>query len=577
MAITKFQLYYNQISDILKEIRDKFEYPNDSQAYTHWFLDGYFNFSTEYIQEIIIDGSGDNGIDAIIYNEEQETLAVIQTKFPGNVKNIDGEMEQTEISKTIRGVEALLGRVSPIAPNEEFIAMQNLIKDKFISDIEIIFLTFNEGIRNNINIIKNFCVNIEEQTGTRFSYEIFNKKTISNLFEKLHRVNSTEIELKCKWSQKAYDIQDREIDSYISVINGEKLVNSLKDELLVIFDENIRLLEKDSKINMAIKETATSTENADMFYFYNNGIVFICDSAEYSINNSSLKLKGASIVNGCQTVSSLVELNDNDMLDSKVDLLVRTIVIKDYDQRMNITRFLNSQNPVKDSYLISNSAIIRELQKALREDGFYLERQINEVTYKSLYGEEIEENLIVLKLDTTIQKYVGYWNNTYAAIAKRGKGALFDPEKIELIISDINSKKVIEAHNVYDKISQIITQYRKNRRNSTNEEFSKFLKISNSEIKSNSSEYLFLNTSDILLLNSVQNLKNKLNELNIEYDINSEMDLCNLIYNSIIICRDILKHEEGAPASQTKNNSTFKKVQNHIKSLKKEEYVFLYK
>lgn len=122
MAITKFQLYYNQISDILKEFRDKFEYPNDSQAYTHWFLDGYFNFSTEYIQEIIIDGSGDNGIDAIIYNEEQETLTVIQTKFPGNVKNIDGEMEQTEISKTIRGVEALLGRVSPIAPNEEFIA-----------------------------------------------------------------------------------------------------------------------------------------------------------------------------------------------------------------------------------------------------------------------------------------------------------------------------------------------------------------------------------------------------------------------------------------------------------------------
>ena len=99
------------------------------------------------------------------------------------------------------------------------------------------------------------------------------------------------------------------IISSVGVINAKALVESIKDVIGVIFDENVRLLETNSSVNNGIKKTASS-EEASMFYLYNNGITFICDGFIQSPTSQLLTIVGASIVNGCQTVTSLYQLNE---------------------------------------------------------------------------------------------------------------------------------------------------------------------------------------------------------------------------------------------------------------------------
>ncbi|TBW88017.1 hypothetical protein EQ808_16760, partial [Staphylococcus hominis] len=120
----------------------------------------------------------------------------------------------------------------------------------------------------------------------------------------IQRQNTLSLALIYTSLQQAYTVKD--IESYIGLINRKDLINSIKDKIGVIYDENIRLLEKKSKVNDNIKKTASS-DSSDMFYFYNNGITFICDNIQNSPNSRSAKLDGASIVNGCQTVTSLFE------------------------------------------------------------------------------------------------------------------------------------------------------------------------------------------------------------------------------------------------------------------------------
>ncbi len=561
MIITKFESYYNQITENLIDIKEEQEYQNLSNAFAHWFLKSYFKLDEQEIQEAIVDGHGDNGIDAIIHNESDEELIVLQFKFPSTNTVLNKEIEQADILKTINGFKALIGKNEPINANQKFIEHRENLKDKEIYNFRLMFISFNKGIVSNLEVLENFKNEFVEDYGGDMAIEIFDKKKVSNVYEKINRKSSIKVKFKYKLIQQAYNLPENNINSYLSVVNGKELIESLKDDLLVIFDENIRLYEKKSPINDKIKETASSDES-NMFYFYNNGIVFICNKAEVSPNKLSVKLNGASIVNGCQTINSLADLNSVNKLKEDVDILVRIIEINDYDQRAKITEYLNSQTPIKDSYFISNHTIVRELQKNLLEKGYYLERQINETEYKKKYGEKINKNLKIIKLENTIQYYVAYWDNKNASLAKRGKGALFNSDKIEGFLKDINAEKVIEAHEMYDKISKVITMYRKMRRNKNNTEFADFLKTTNEYIENNINKYLYLNTGDILLLNATRNLKNKYQELNIEFD-----DI-KLIKDSIEICGEIIKEKDTtSTASLTKNATIFQSVVQYINDM----------
>lgn len=564
MAITKYESYYNQIKESLNEIKEINEYENLSKAFIHWYLKNHLFMDDQEIGECIIDGSGDNGIDAIILNEEEKELTVMQFKFPVTSKGINEEISQGDILKTINGFNILINKSSTSESNSQFKEYKNKISDIDIFKFNIQFISFNKGIEATANkeLIDNFAKNFKKDFGSELNMKVHEKSTISNIYEKINRKNNLEINLSYKQLTSAYDIESMNIKSYVGLVNSKDLILSIEEYIETIFDENIRLYEGKTTVNNSIKSTASDPKESEMFYFYNNGITIICDKASNSPNKLSVSLKGVSIVNGCQTVTSIYELYKKSKLQSGVDILTRIIEISDYNERMKITEFLNSQNPIKDSYFIANHTIIRDLQKVLEDKGYYLERQVNEFEYKKMYGARDINDLTPIKLENVIQYYVGYWLDEYAALAKRGKSLLFDKNKIDEILMEINADRVIEAYNMYNKISKIITSYRRTRRNEKKREISDFLELSHEQFLENVDEYLFINTGDILILNTTRILKEKYEKDNTEF--NDEK----LIKDSIIKIHDKLISEfpDGIKnvSTLTKNTKIFKAIKDYV-------------
>lgn len=558
--ISKFQSYYNKIKELVESIKNEQGYTNHSMAFAHWYLDNYLHLNEQEIAEAIIDGNGDNGIDAIVIPESSEELMVFQFKFPESDQKLNKEISQADILKTLNGFNILISQNKNEKSNNKFLQFQELLTEKPIYKFKLFFVSFNKGIVDNEYQVETFSNKFSDDTGNTLEWFDINKQGISNLYEKINRKNSIEVNIPYKILQQAYRIND--IDSYIGVINASALIQSIEDKLLVIFDENIRLFESDSKVNEGIKKTA-STSDSDMFYFYNNGIVFICDEANNSPNSLTVNLKGASIVNGCQTVNSLANLYKQGSLKEDVSVLARIIKISDYDERAQITEYLNSQTPIKDSYFISNHTIVRDLQSSLLSHNYFLERQINERSYKESFGQTISSSYKTISLEDTIQYYTGYWIDDMAATAKRGKSALFNKNQIEDVLKNINSEKVIEAYEMYESISKTITQYRKMRRNESNEEFAQFLVVEPDVLKNEIDDYLFVNTADILLLNTTRSIKNLYENRSISYDRDK------LIRDSINICKDVIKEDTSgkSTASLTKNNAIFQSVRDRIRQL----------
>ncbi|NAB78540.1 AIPR family protein, partial [Enterococcus hirae] len=427
-----------------------------------------------------------------------------------------------------------------------------------IYNFKINFVSFNQGVIDNLEVISNFINKIKKEQGIEINYSDYNVQNVTNIYEKLQRQNSISIVLPYKHLQQSYSIN--EIDSYVGLINGKELIKSLEDVIGVIFDENIRLHEIKSKVNEGIKNTSSSDKDSSMFYFYNNGITFICDQVNLSPSNLTVRLDGASIVNGCQTVTSLYENHTKKELQEDVDLLVRITKISDYDERAKITQFLNSQNPIKESYFISNHTIVRDLQTKLFESNYYLERQINESSYKEQYVDSsIKNGKKIIKLDDVIQYYCGYHLDKFAATAKRNKNILFNNENIEEILSDITPDKVIESYETYLKVAEVITAYRRQRRNKENEEFAKLMGIDKKELDNSEEKYLFVNTADILILNTCKFLKLK--------DPSSDVE--KNIVNAVKIIRDIIQNDQELkampPAGLTKNQLVYTKISEYMK------------
>ena len=66
----KFQVYCKRVKSELEDIQDSNNYMSLSKAFAHWYLSNFLDIDAHELGEIVIDGDGDNGIDAIIYKND---------------------------------------------------------------------------------------------------------------------------------------------------------------------------------------------------------------------------------------------------------------------------------------------------------------------------------------------------------------------------------------------------------------------------------------------------------------------------------------------------------------------------
>lgn len=553
----RFQVYYGKIKSELEIIREDYGYTNLSKAFAHWYLVNYVKVSEQELGEIIIDGNGDNGIDAITVNEEVMTL--YQFKFPDREKNIEKAIDEKTVLKMFNGYNKLIAQKKPRVANDIFLKYRELVKEKSIFDYKLEFVVFNNSFSQPAkDALESQIEEIKDKTGNLIKYKVVRHNNICDIYDRMQKKSRIDIAMTYRKLDPSYNLGE-DVKSFVGFLSAKDLIESCKEQMDVIFDENIRLYEGDNEVNTGIYNTAIGDESSK-FFFYHNGIVFICDSCKNSTGNQNLILEGASVVNGCQTINSLKKAYDEEKIKEDVYLQFRVIETTDFDLRAKITEFLNSQTQIKDSYFLANNPFIRALQIELEEKGYFLERLINEYEYKlSLNKVKEYEKKKILKLEKVVQIYAAFYHNEYAARAKRGKGELFDKSTVEVLVSGIDAETVIHSYEWYEKICGVLTVYRKCRRSSSiRMDFFEYIDcdVEEENYYEEMDKYAFLNTGDLLLLNTISNLEKKC-----VYDIDEEY-----VIEAINVAKNAVLNSGMLPSQATKNNTVFTAIQSEIET-----------
>ena len=119
-----------------------------------------------------------------------------------------------------------------------------------------------------------------------------------------------------------------------------------------------------NRVNKSIKSTIYSDRYRD-FFFYHNGITAICDKME--LNNSNLTLKGLSIVNGCQSLNTILACSERVKEIDDTYILFRFYEIPQRDRADKITISTNFQTAVKPRDLRSNDRRVLNLKRLFEQ------------------------------------------------------------------------------------------------------------------------------------------------------------------------------------------------------------------
>lgn len=558
MPVNRYEANYSQLKDIIVGIKEEYGHQTLSTSFGAWYLEAQYGLRKSEIEECLIDGFGDNGIDAYLLNEDNNSLKLLQFKFPDKPNNVSKQVTQSDVQKLIQGCRIIMKGSTRKKCSQAFLDMLDAVSDAKVFQIELEIVAFNEGLTDEAREdLREYKEELYASSGTEVKIFEHSKGSVSSLFDKTQHSFHLRKDIPYQTGMAAYNL-GKDVESFLCMVNASELVDAIGQDIVSINDENIRLFEGDTRINKGIKETAAS-EEAKYFYFYNNGVTIICDHYDVDATKRVVCAEGVSIVNGCQTVTCLFDLSQEGILRDDVTLLVRIISTENYKLRADITEFLNSQNAIKDSYLLANYSIVRRLQNDLLEEGFYLDRQYNEYKNKKARGVSLPENVSPIELGAALQYYVGLFVEDDAALAKRNKGALFKREKANDILASINARQVAVAWKLHEKVSSILTKYRKLRRNDSNTEFSEFMGVAQDAVLGEIESYRFLNTADILLMRAVGAM--------IESSRYADMQEEEKIRSAILLVRDVLRREfpELVPAAATKNASVFARVTSIVK------------
>ena len=147
-----------------------------------------------------------------------------------------------------------------------------------------------------------------------------------------------------------------------------------------LFRKNVRQsLGANNRVNKAMRATINGERVRDFFY-YHNGITAICNSASYNADKGSLFVKGLSVVNGCQSLSTVYSVSERvrSTEAKEASILFRFYEIPDRALADRISINTNSQSAVKPRDLRSNDKVMVGLRRAFEtrySDGFFMTKR----------------------------------------------------------------------------------------------------------------------------------------------------------------------------------------------------------
>lgn len=336
--------------------------------------------------DLLTEGGNDAGVDGLHLGEVEDgefLVTVFQGKY--KINNLDGSANFPEngVQKAVNTVQLLFDPFRQVALNEKLAPkveeIRSLIRDAYIPKVR--FVLCNNGAQRN-DIAQGWIDELKKDFPEKVDFYHFNHDSIVRILQRTKSVDAT-LQLSGQLILEDMNYK-RVLLGRIAVQHIAELFEQHGDRLL---QRNIRryLGLHSNRVNLAIHETLSS-DKADRFYFYNNGITVVCDKFDYNAFQKSdhkVQLKNMQIINGgqtCRTIHETLKSGTPDIRGQSAYVMIRIYQLaedeKDFIQ--DITYDTNSQNPVDLRDLRSNDGIQKNLELGIGDLGYTYKRQRDE-------------------------------------------------------------------------------------------------------------------------------------------------------------------------------------------------------
>jgi hypothetical protein len=379
------------------------------------------DISAQRAAESVTDGSGDNGIDAIYFDEAERRLYVAQSKWTADGK---GSIERGDVQKFITGIHDLVN-----ARFERFNAkvqskrpeVEAAVFDATTKFVAVIAYTGQDPVsKEPQRDIDDLLAEMNQPTET-MEVRILRQVNLHSVVAAGAKGNPINLEVVLTdWGQVKEPFHA--VYGQVAAQDVAAWSDTYHPRL---FAPNLRMFLGRTDVNEGMLETLKG--RPEHFWYYNNGITALCSAIKKkpiggtSRETGIFEVSDVTVVNGAQTVGALgtARSTDPDAL-ARARVFIRFIALENTsdDVATAITRFTNTQNRIERRDFVALDPQQERLRTELQIDG-------TEYVYKSGHtvpvgkpGFEITEATVAL---ACASKDVGH-----AVQAKREIGKLWE-------------------------------------------------------------------------------------------------------------------------------------------------------
>lgn len=361
-------------SDIKQDYYIK-NFPNDGQRFVAWYMRNIHLLDQKQAKDSVTDGAKDKQIDAIYVDDDNSKVFVVQGKYYNGSINGEPVREVVSAHSQLQDMAHMQENANEHLRQKLGELAKAIEEDDYSICYELITTaTLTDAARSDAEAFQNSLSKEDDDAPFSADFEIVDREGLGAAYERSLERDNPSINNTLHLEKGKYLIT--EINSTKVVLAAVSLkecigIKGIKDGTL--FQKNVRQsLGPSNTINKKIRKTITGDKSAD-FFFFHNGITAICHTIE-ELGNGNILLRGMSVVNGCQSLNTIIGCSESIKKKDDAYVLFRFYEIQQKDRAEAISINTNSQSQVKARDLRSNDKRVLSLKKAFESaypQGFF--------------------------------------------------------------------------------------------------------------------------------------------------------------------------------------------------------------
>lgn len=441
---------------------------------TWWYFKRLHPIPEEDIASIVCDGGGDLGIDALWIQFDDDGEAIVHFYQFKNPEDLRKGIPAGEVDKVLGGLTMIVHKNYGSIANPKLKGLLEAMFRRLPKGYHLHFVSSGTGIqRESKEKVKAFVASLGLGTHTYFHWSDEHLRVLHNDFYQ-HQLPTIRDPIRFVLKKRPYAVRSSLADSHFFHLDGALLADLYSQHGEQLLQRNIRVDQGATATNRSIEASCSGSDSGNFLHF-NNGITFICESADWDEFHDTFTIQKAQVVNGGQTIRALHKAKLRGSLQPDVAVPVRAIASRgDKDFATNVAVNQNNQNQINPTFLRSNDSPVVQLGHTLASLGWYLERRAGELKGSTKAEiEQIERRIgaplegRVIKLKDGMQAYVATFMQR-PELAKKNPSKIFLGQKErgyyeQVFGPEISAQKIVIAHKTKVYVDAFVKDFTKRR------------------------------------------------------------------------------------------------------------------